>query len=347
MLCNGKRFHRVSNSSLWWRCSDRKCQSTVKVAEDGTVLREPSVHTCCRNSPVESVQIMRPFQENWVPPSQMQSQLASQPESNNFLPLGMMAPPILEKHFLPIENAVQNFPTSNDSAMAAPVSQYCSGFNFGECECVDDEPCFCHPFTAMCAGATKSGKTEWAKRFVLNACHLMRPSPDEIIWCFSEYQPSYEELRRNPQVRLVEGLPDTNYLKSTPYKRKLLVMDDLLMEGDGKKSSVTQLFTKGAHHWNCSCIHIVQNLFYGNIRTARINSHYLILMRNPSDKLQVCQLARQLFPRKQNDFLEAYDDATKEPYGYLVVDLAPNTNEKLRLRSHVFPNEFQCVYMIE
>jgi hypothetical protein len=335
------------------------------ITEDGAILQEPSPHSCGQlfthsdnTSQLETTRkdslflshlpqaALRPVRNGAATQvmNSLQQYPISRPAQNNFSASHIVQAPF---SYFPPEIVAQKHLTSHAGAMVpAPASQHCDRLNFGECECVD-EPCFCHPFTAMCAGATKSGKTEWAKKFVLNACYLMHPPPDEIIWCYSEYQPSYEELRRNPQVRLVEGLPDIDYLKSTPYRLKLLVMDDLLMEGDRKKSGVTQLFTKGAHHWNCSCIHIVQNLFYGNIRTARINSHYLILMRNPSDKLQVCQLARQLFPTKQNDFLEAYSDATKEPYGYLVVDLAPNTNEKLRLRSHVFPSEFQCVYMLD
>ena len=330
-IYQGCRYQRSRKSSLQWRCATKGCKGCMMIAENGVVLQEPSPHNCDPST----IQPFRPAPHNLF--SSVQPTCCEMKEAPEHKSL-------LVSSTRPMH---QYDPKTLNERVAAPGAlPTCHAFNFGECECVD-EPCFCHPFTAMCAGATKSGKTEWAKRFALNACHLMHPPPDEIIWCFSEYQPSYEELRRNPQVRLVEGLPNIDYLKSTPYRRKLLVMDDLLMEGDGKKSGVTQLFTKGAHHWNCSCIHIVQNLFYGNIRTARINSHYLILMRNPSDKLQVCQLARQLFPTKQNDFLEAYGDATKEPYGYLVVDLAPNTNEKLRLRSHVFPSEFQCVYMLD
>ena len=351
-IYGGCRYHRTRKTSSLWRCEARGCKSCIMIAPDGVVLREPSPHSCGKFVPHSNHTPMQKAEtEKWLLSSQPPLNEASRQPVPSFE--SQMEPTHNEDCAMPpafnnllTESTIQDSQNYACNMMAVPTSTPSSGFSFGGCECVD-EPCFCHPFTAMCAGATKSGKTEWAKRFVLNAYHLMHPPPDEIIWCFSEYQPSYEELRRNHRVRLVEGLPDIDYLKSTPYKRKLLVMDDLLMEGDGKKSGVTQLFTKGAHHWNCSCIHIVQNLFYGNIRTARINSHYLVLMRNPSDKLQVYQLARQLFPTKQHDFLNAYDDATKEPYGYLVVDLAPNTNEKLRLRSHVFPHEFQCVYLLE
>ena len=208
-----------------------------------------------------------------------------------------------------------------------------------------EPPKFMHPFTALIGGCTKSGKTEFTKKFVACADHMMTPAPQEIIWCYSEYQPGYEVLLKNPKVKLVEGLPCLQELKETASVPKLLVLDDLLMEGNAKNSGITQLFIKGAHHYNVSCIHIVQNIFYGSLRTARINSHYLVLMRNPSDKLQVMQLARQLFPGQHGCLMEAYKDATIENYGYLLVDVSPEIPEKLRLRTNIFPDEYQVVYV--
>ena len=208
-----------------------------------------------------------------------------------------------------------------------------------------DAPKFQHPFTAICTGCTKSGKTEWTKKFVRYAQELMNPPPEQIIWCYSEYQPGYKSLLDNPKVKLNEGLPNLDELKSSSDIPKLLILDDLMMEGDGKKGGVTQLFIKGAHHWSCSVLHIVQNLFFGGLRTARINAHYMILMKNPSDKLQVATLARQLYPGNSHCLLEAFKDATQKPYGYLLVDMSPETPEELRLRTNVFPGEYQVVYV--
>lgn len=81
------------------------------------------------------------------------------------------------------------------------------------------------------------------------------------------------------------------------------------------------LFTRGAHHWNVSCIHIVQHLFHTNLHTAQINSHYIVLMKNPADKGQALNLQRQIFPCDKKYFLEALADAWyQKPYGYLLID---------------------------
>jgi len=203
---------------------------------------------------------------------------------------------------------------------------------------------FKHPFTCCVAGATRCGKTEWVKRFVQN-CHLMMDvAPDKIIWCYSEFQPGYNDLNNVPNLEFNEGIPDMDKLK-TP-ESKLVIFDDLMSEfGKNKKSGLTQLFTRGCHHWNCSAIHIVQNLFFDNLRNARINSHYLVLLRNPSDKLQIMNLGRQLFPQQQKFFMNSYADACSEPYSYLLIDMNPLSSDEIRLRTNIFPSELSFAYL--
>ena len=140
-----------------------------------------------------------------------------------------------------------------------------------------------------------------------------------------------------PNVILIEGVPDSDLFKADKNVPKLLICDDLMRLY--KKDDLCRLFCQGSHHWNLSVLHIVQNLFYDNMRNARINSHYLILMKNPSDRLQLMTLGRQIMPGKQKALVEAFDDACSEPYGYLVLDLEPQTPDDMRLRTKVFPDD--------
>ena len=41
---------------------------------------------------------------------------------------------------------------------------------------------------------------------------------------------------------------------------------------------------------------------------------------------------------------EAFQDATKWTYGYLLCDLKPETPNDFWLRSNIFPGETQCTY---
>jgi len=58
-------------------------------------------------------------------------------------------------------------------------------------------------------------------------------------------------------------------------------------------------------------------------------------------------LAGQVYPEDSLGLYKASLDATKEPFGYLLLDLTQNTNDGLRFRSHIFPDEVhpQVVYL--
>jgi len=51
----------------------------------------------------------------------------------------------------------------------------------------------------------------------------------------------------------------------------------------------------------------------------------------------------QVNPEDSVGLYNAYLDATKEPYGYLVLDLTQNTNDGLRFRSHILPDEVHLI----
>ena len=75
------------------------------------------------------------------------------------------------------------------------------------------------------------------------------------------------------------------------------------------------------------------------MRTISLNCHYIILMKNPRDVQQVSILSRQIFPSYTKYFLEAYNDATSMAYGYIRIDLTPDTPENLRLSTRLTSEE--------
>ena len=98
------------------------------------------------------------------------------------------------------------------------------------------------------------------------------------------------------------------------------------------------LYTKGLHYHNLSVICLVQNLYYQRkeSRTMSLNSQYLVLFNNPRDQQQVMVLARQMYPGQSEKFFNAYKMATSKPYGYLAIDLKPDTPNDKRLWPNVF-----------
>ena len=67
----------------------------------------------------------------------------------------------------------------------------------------------------------------------------------------------------------------------------------------------------------------------------------MVLFKNPRDRQQIVYLARQVYPNNVSYMLAAFEDATTEPYGYLFVDLNPSTPEEIRLRTHIFPQDYK------
>lgn len=106
------------------------------------------------------------------------------------------------------------------------------------------------------------------------------------------------------------------------------------------------MFTIHSHHKNISVFILSQNLFSRGkfFRTISLNSHYLVIFKNPRDKSQLNVLARQIFPNKINFFLESFIDSTNKPFSYLLIDLKQTTLEKNRVQSGVLPGEQRLFY---
>ena len=167
--------------------------------------------------------------------------------------------------------------------------------------------------------------------------------PERIVWCYSQWQPAYMEMLVTiPNIEFVKGIPPA--LEQDSYfhvnKRNLIVFDDQMIDA-GKDQRIVNLFTRGSHHRNLSVIYIVQNLFHQGkgSRSISLNSHYLVLFKNPRDKLQVLTLAKQMYPGRTDFFLKQYEGAVRRPFGYLLIDLKTTTQDDCRLRTNVLPGE--------
>jgi hypothetical protein len=162
---------------------------------------------------------------------------------------------------------------------------------------------------------------------------LIVPPPKRILYCYGEFQPSVSEF---PEVEFHEGLPDVSRFDGR--HRFLLIIDDLTNETN---QNVCNLFTKLSYHRTVSVVFITQNVYHRNrfIRTMNLNTHYIVLFKNPRDANQVTPLARQIYPGKSKFVVEAFKDATKNPYGYLLIDLKPKTDERYRIHTNILPDD--------
>ena len=80
------------------------------------------------------------------------------------------------------------------------------------------------------------------------------------------------------------------------------------------------------------------------MRNISLNTHYFVIFKNPRDNQQIGVLAMQIYPSKSKFMIEAYEDATSQAYGYLLLNLKPTTEECYRVRSNILPNDVEQPY---
>lgn len=192
-----------------------------------------------------------------------------------------------------------------------------------------------HPWAALVAGPSSSGKTTFVKKF-LRYLHLLSDMEfSEIIFYFSEWQPTYKELAETKKIDFREGVPRGSDFENSDQPR-LVIIDDLMTEID---KNVVNVFTRASHHRNLSVFFLTQNLFHKGQRDISLNSNYIVIFKNPRDNAQILHFARQIYPENPLFVREAFHDATEKPHGYLLIDLKQNTPENYRLRTNIFPDD--------
>jgi len=202
---------------------------------------------------------------------------------------------------------------------------------------------FMAPFTCQIVGASFSGKTSLVKSILENAENLIFPLPEKIYLLYSEFQELYTTLRGN--IELIKGLPDLDPLLELPG-HKLIIIDDL-MSSAYNSQAISDLFTKGSHHKNCSVILLSQNLFNKGKcqRNISLNTHHLILFNNVRDSQQIRHLGQQL--GNSSFFNDAYKKATLKNYGYLLCNLRADVPKNMRFMSDIVPDSggYTTVYL--
>ena len=192
-----------------------------------------------------------------------------------------------------------------------------------------------HPFTMVVSGPTSSGKTTWVQQLIKNALFAVHPSPKHIYYLYGEYQPSFASFIG---VTFIKGLPENFINNLNEDNDPIWVIIDDLMNESSKSQLISELFTKGSHHRNISVILLVQNFFNRGkeMRNITLNAHYIVLFKNPRDKTIISNIARQMYPNKVKSFIQVFEDATREPFSYLFIDLKPDTIEQLRLLGDIW-----------
>ena len=213
---------------------------------------------------------------------------------------------------------------------------------------------FKSPFNCIIAGPTGSGKSNLLKSFLKYRSILCNVKFEKVILFYSMWQSIYDEMKELKIVDdFIEDIPSTDELltminqvknfDSIDPPHQLLIFDDLLMNITQRKDNLVSLLaTVFGHHKNLSLIFISQLLFKpGDIKYNILseNIHYLFFMKSPRNSSKIIHLAKQISPYDISFIVESYKNATKEGYSYIMFDFHQTTDDDLKIRSNIFPNE--------
>ena len=157
------------------------------------------------------------------------------------------------------------------------------------------------PSSIIIAGPSQCGKTTFTRQLLQHTGNIFGNTINNIF---------------------VDGIPiDIPSMFPLNYRPGILVLDDLMRNCSDDKR-IVDLFTKVSHHCDVTCIYLTENLFPPAkfSRSISLNAHYIIAFNNPRDTLGFRTLAQQAFAGKVPYVLESFEDATSNPFGYLVMD---------------------------
>ena len=188
----------------------------------------------------------------------------------------------------------------------------------------------------MISGPSGAGKTWFVNKLIKHRNQLFTTHFNAIYWFYGAVIPKVDN---HDEIHFIEGVPETIDIPPN----SLVILDDLMSETNG---NIANLFTKYSHHNNLTVVFIVQNLFpkSKHARDISLNAHYIVVFKNPRDKLQIEYLARQIMPRHSKEVVEIFEQVTRKPHSYLLFDLTQSTHDALRIRTNIFPDETMHVY---
>ena len=113
------------------------------------------------------------------------------------------------------------------------------------------------------------------------------------------------------------------------------MLDDLMAVG-GQDKELLDLFTKHSKEQNITVLYLCQDMFplWKYPKSISRNA-----FKNPRDQLGIRNLLLQAFPTYWQDVMGVYQKVIKRSFGYMVLDLHPASDDRIRVLSHLLTHE--------
>jgi hypothetical protein len=203
------------------------------------------------------------------------------------------------------------------------------------------------PLRCLLAGSSSTGKTSLVQSMLQHQEYVFEKAFTKILLCHSAPDKNYNEMAASLGgiLEIHDGLP-TDFLENPETYIKdgdnTLVILDVLLQSIAASALTEKLFYCLSSHYRISVILCSQNIFCKSpkLRNISLNCNVIILTANPRDETQVQLLSRQLNASNPKFVLDAYKKTIKaKPYNYLVIDLHPTTDPKLKVGTGILPGE--------
>lgn len=198
--------------------------------------------------------------------------------------------------------------------------------------------------TMQVVGPSGSGKTLFTINLLKMRNQIFEVPLKKVWWFYGaeegEIGLSKTEIATLKNIEFVNGLQDE--WQKLPQRHDVVVIDDLFIEASNDKE-LTNLFTRTARHRQIFVIFLTQNMFQQQQNRSRnINTHYLVLFKNPRDTLSIGTISRQMGNTTLHDI---FQDATKnKPYGYLFIDFTQECPDEFRIRTNILNPSSMIIY---
>ena len=193
------------------------------------------------------------------------------------------------------------------------------------------------PCTIGVFASRGAGKSVFVKNLLLNQNRLIFPIFKRVVWIYKHYQENlFQELKTNFDGDLIfeNELPNFNQIEK--QENTCFIIDDFMTELTNS-NDVNELYVNG-RHLNISLITLSQNMFNKGryTRTMNLNTDYCVIFENIRDATIIKTLSYQMYPHNINFLQEAFEDAIKQPFGHLFIELKPNSYKPTRVRGNIF-----------
>ena len=176
-------------------------------------------------------------------------------------------------------------------------------------------------------GPSETGKSQllynWQK------IGAFQTKSDKLYFFYQHSQPLYDVMQK--EIENLEFVRGVNFefidsLKNNGTKY-LLIFDDSCEEICNSKAFVD--IATARRHCGLSTIYIKHNLFHQSKlgRDVELQNIHIVLFKSPRDVMQVTTLSTQL--GLGSELVNWYRDATSVPFGHLLIDLSPRTDDRL------------------